>query len=188
MKEYTVCWKIFTTGMPRTYSVPALVMRSWAAWYSAMIWAFLPPIMANMVRMEITAASRQAQPIRQSKTNISTSMAINRVMVPTMSARLWASRVSVSAAAASSRPRMRPEALASNQPSGASITWATPRLRMLAAVRKAAKWVHISPPKYSTMPPKAAPKASHPYRATLWACVQFGATSIRSRAASQIQR
>ena len=65
--------------------------------------------------MEITAASRQAAPIRQSKTNIITSMAMNRVMVPTMSARLWASRVSVSAAAASSRPRMRPEALASKK-------------------------------------------------------------------------
>ncbi len=63
--------------------------------------------------MEITAASRQAAPIRQSNTNISTSMDTNRVMVPTMSARLWASSVSVSAAAASSRPRMRPEAFAS---------------------------------------------------------------------------
>ena len=31
LKEYTVCWKIFTTGMPRTYSVPALLMRSSAA-------------------------------------------------------------------------------------------------------------------------------------------------------------
>ena len=31
LKEYTVCWNIFTTGMPRTYSVPALVIRSKAA-------------------------------------------------------------------------------------------------------------------------------------------------------------
>ena len=51
--------------------------------------------------------------MRQSNTNISTSMAINNVTVPTMSARLWASSVSVSAAAASSRLRIRPEALAS---------------------------------------------------------------------------
>ena len=78
-----------------------------------MIWAFLPPIMESIDRMEITAASRQAQPIRQSKTNIITNMARNKVMVPTMSARLWASNVSVSAVAASSRPRIRPEALAS---------------------------------------------------------------------------
>ena len=187
MKDHTVCWKIFTTGMPRTYSVPALVIRSWAAWYSAISCAFLPPIMANMERMETTAASRQAQPIRQSKTNIRASMATNRVMVPTMSARLWASSVSVSAAAASSRPRMRPEALASNQPSGASITWATPRLRMLAAVRNAARWVHIRPAKYSAIPPTSVANAIQPYRVTLWAAVQSGATSIRSRAASQIQ-
>ena len=62
---------------------------------------------------EITAASRQAAPMRQSNTNISTTMATNSTIVPTMSARLCASRVSVSAAAASSRPRIRPEALAS---------------------------------------------------------------------------
>ena len=136
-----------TTGMPRTYSVPALVMRSWAAWYSAMILAFFPPIMENMAMIEITAASRQAAPIRQSKTNISTSMATNITMVPTMSARLWASSCSVSAAAASRRPRISPEALESKKPSGAFITRATPCLRMLDAVRKAAKWVHISPAK-----------------------------------------
>lgn len=48
--------------------------------------------------------SQQAgRAILQSKMNIITSMAMNNVMVPTMSARLWASRVSVSAAAASSR-------------------------------------------------------------------------------------
>ena len=29
LKEYTVCWKILTTGIPRTYSVPALAIRSW---------------------------------------------------------------------------------------------------------------------------------------------------------------
>ena len=69
--------------------------------------------MENMAMTEITAASRQAAPIRQSKTNISTSIARNMMTVPTMSAKLWASSVSVSAAAASSRPRMRPEALAS---------------------------------------------------------------------------
>ena len=66
-----------------------------------------------IAKMEITAASRQAAPMRQSNTNISTSMARNRVIVPTMSARLWASNVSVSAAAASSRLRIKPEALAS---------------------------------------------------------------------------
>ena len=137
--------------------------------------------------MEITAASRQAAPIRQSKTNISTSMDANRVMVPTMSARLWASKVSVSAAAASSRPRMRPEALESKKPRGAFITWATPCLRMLAAVRKAARWVHINPAKYKTMPATAKANASQPYCAMSCARVQSGATAIRSRATSQIQ-
>ena len=174
--------------MPRTYSVPALVMRSWAAWYSAISLAFLPPIMENMAATEITAASRQAAPIRQSKRNIITSMDTNRVMVPTMSARLWASSVSVSAAAASSRPRMRPEALVSKKPKGACIMWATPRLRMLDAVRKAARWVHMSPAKYSKMPPTANAKASQPYWVMLCARVQSGATAIRSRATSQMQR
>ncbi len=93
--------------------MPALLIRSRAAWYSDRMRAFLPPIIENMDATEITAANRQDAPIRQSKTNISTSMARKRVMVPTMSARLWASRVSVSDAAASSRPRIRPEALAS---------------------------------------------------------------------------
>ena len=143
--------------------------------------------MENMATMEITAASRQAAPIRQSKTNIITSMAMNNVMVPTMSARLWASRVSVSAAAASSRPRMRPEALESKKPSGAFITWATPCLRILDAVRKAARWVHINPTKYRMMPATAKANASQPYWATLCAFVQSGATAIRSRAASQMQ-
>ena len=112
-----------------------------------MIFAFLPPIMENMAITEITAASTQAAPIRQSNTNINTSMATKSTMVPTMSARLCASSVSVSAAAASSRPRMRPEAFASKYPSGAFIMCATPRLRMLAAVRNAARCVHISPAK-----------------------------------------
>ena len=146
-KEYTVCWKIFTTGMPRTYSVPAFVMRSWAAWYSAMIPAFFPPIMENMAITEITAARRQAAPIRQSNTSIITSIARNRTMVPTMSARLWANSVSVSAAAASRRPRIKPDALASKNPRGAFITWAMPCFRMLDAVRKAARCVHIRPAK-----------------------------------------
>ena len=30
-KEHTVCWKTFTTGIPRTYSVPALLITSCAA-------------------------------------------------------------------------------------------------------------------------------------------------------------
>ena len=143
--------------------------------------------MVNMERMEITAARRQAQPIRQSKRNISASMAKNKVIVPTISARLWAKSVSVSAAAASSRPRIRPEALASKNPRGAFSMWAAPRFRMLAAVRNAARWVHMSPAKYSAIPPTAAAKAIHPYRVTLSASVQSGATAIRSRAASQMQ-
>ena len=74
-----------------------------------------------MERIEITAAKRQAHPMRQSNTNISTNIAINKVIVPTISARLWANKVSVSAAAASKRPRINPDALASKKPSGASI-------------------------------------------------------------------
>lgn len=118
--------------------------------------------MENMDATEITAASRQAAPIRQSNTSMSTSMAANKTTVPTISARLWASSVSVSDAAPSRRLRIRPEALASKNPRGAFITWATPRLRMLAAVRKAARWVHIRPAKYRTMPPTAEASASHP--------------------------
>ena len=65
--------------------------------------------------------------------------------------------------------------------------WAAPRFRMLAAVRNAARWVHMSPAKYSAIPPTAAAKAIHPYRVTFSASVQSGATAIRSRAASQMQ-
>lgn len=108
--------KYFTTGIPLTYSVPAFVMRSWAAWYSAISLAFLPPIMENIAITEMTAAKRQAAPIRQSNRNIMTSIDKNSTIVPTMSARLCASSVSVSAAAASSRPRIRPEALESKNP------------------------------------------------------------------------
>ena len=113
LKEYTVCWNTFTTGIPRTYSVPALLITSWAAWYSAMSPAFFPPIIVAMATTDTTAASRQEAPIRQSKTNIRTSMAINMATVPTMSARLWASKVSVSEAAPSRRFRRSPEALES---------------------------------------------------------------------------
>ena len=143
-KEYTVCWNTFTTGIPRTYSVPALLIVSWAAWYSAMSAAFFPPIMVPSAPTDITAARRQAAPIRQSNTNISTSMARNMAMVPTISARLWASRVSVSEAAPSRRLRKRPDALLSKNPSGAFIRCAMPCLRILDAVRNAARCVHIS--------------------------------------------
>ena len=57
----------------------------------------------------------------------------------------------------------------------------------VAAVRKAARWVHMSPAKYSKMPPTANAKASQPYRVMPCAWVQSGATAIRSRATSQIQ-
>ena len=124
--------------------------------------AFLPPIMENIASMEITAAIRHAAPIRQSNTNINMIMLKNKVIVPTMSARLCASSVSVSAAAASSRLRIKPEAFESKKPSGALSTWAMPRLRMLDAVRNAARWVHISPAKYSNMPPTAKPNAIQP--------------------------
>lgn len=148
--------------MPRTYSVPALVIRSCAAWYSAISFAFFPPIIENMEIKEITAARRQEAPIRQSKINISTNMATNRTIVPTMSAKLWASSVSVSAAAASSRPRISPEALESKKPRGAFIICATPCLRILDAVRNAARCVHIRPAKYIMIPPTAKANASQP--------------------------
>ena len=54
---------------------------------------------SGLIRGRLDAAAADTEtllaPIRQSKTSIITSMATNRVMVPTMSARLWASRVSV---------------------------------------------------------------------------------------------
>ena len=53
--------------------------------------------------MDTTAASRQAAPMLQSKTNISVSMACTIAALPTISARLWASGVSVSEAAPSRR-------------------------------------------------------------------------------------
>ena len=109
-----------------------------------MSFAFLPPIMENMAATDTTAASRQAAPMRQSKTNISASMASTIAALPTISARLWASSVSVSEAAPSRRLRSRPEALESKKPSGVFIRWAIPCLRMLEAVRKAARCVHIS--------------------------------------------
>ena len=148
--------------MPRTYSVPALLITSWAAWYSAMSPAFLPPIIVPMAATETTAASRQAAPMRQSYTNISTSMAMNMATVPTISARLWASKVSVSEAAPSSRLRSRPEALESKKPSGAFIRCAMPALRILEAVRKAARCVHISAAKYTRIPAKEKAKAIQP--------------------------
>ena len=81
--------------------------------------------------------------MRQSNTNIKTIMAMNMAAVPTMSARLWASSVSVSPAPPSRRLRSRPEALLSKNPRGVCIRWATPCLRMFAAVRNAERWVHI---------------------------------------------
>jgi len=64
-----------------------------------MSFAFLPPIMVNIDATEMTAATRQAAPIRQSNTNMSTIMATNIVAVPTISTKLCASNVSVSAEA-----------------------------------------------------------------------------------------
>ena len=107
--------------MPRTYSVPALLITSCAAWYSCISFAFLPPIIVNIAATDTTAATRQAAPMRQSNTNINTIMAITMAALPTMSARLWASMVSVSEAAPSSRLRSRPEALESKKPSGVFI-------------------------------------------------------------------
>ena len=81
--------------------------------------------------------------MRQSKTNISTIMARNMAALPTMSARLCASSVSVSDAAPSSRFLRRPEALESKNPKGVFIRCAIPCFRILEAVRKAARCVHI---------------------------------------------
>ena len=99
--------------------------------------------MVNNAAMETTAARRQDAPIRQSKTNIRTIMEITMAVLPTISARLWASRVSVSEAAPSRRLRIRPEALASKKPRGVFIRCAMPCLRILEAVRNAARCVHI---------------------------------------------
>ena len=122
----------------------------------------MPPIMVAMAPTETTADSRHAAPMRQSYTNISTSMARNMATVPTISARLWASSVSVSDAAPSSRLRRSPEALASKKPRGAFIKWAIPALRMLLAVRNAARCVHIRAAKYTRIPAKEKAKAIHP--------------------------
>ena len=89
------------------------------------------------------AAKIHAAPMRRSNTNISTNIAINIATVPTISARLCASSVSVSAAP-SRRLRKSPDALLSKKPSGVFIRCAMPRLRILDAVRNAAKCVHIS--------------------------------------------
>ena len=83
---------------------------------------------------------------------------------------------------------MSPEALLSNQPSGVCIRCAMPCLRMLDAVRNAARCVHISAQKYTTMPLTANANAIQPYREISAACVQFGATATRSRTTSQTQR
>ena len=62
-----------------------------------------------------------------------------------------------------------------------------PCLRMFAAVRKAARCVHISAAKYTRIPATANANAIQPYRTAPAACVHSGATAIRSRATSQMQ-
>ena len=108
-----------------------------------MSFAFFPPIIVQSMAMEMTTAKRQALPIRQSKRNMRMSMAMNMEAVPTMSARLWARRVSVSEAALSSLFRKRPEPLESKKPREVFIRWAMPRFLMFDAVLKAARWVHM---------------------------------------------
>ena len=148
--------------MPRTYSVPALLITSCAAWYSCMSFAFLPPIIVNIAMTEITAARRHAAPILQSKTNMRTIMEMTIAALPTISARLCARSVSVSDAAPSRRLRISPDAFESKNPRGAFMRWAIPCLRILVAVLNAARCVHMRAAKYTAIPATAKPNDIQP--------------------------
>ena len=69
---------------------------------------------------------------------------MNMAAVPTISARLCARSVSVSADAPSRRFLIRPDALESKKPSGAFIRCSIPRLRIFEAVLNAVRCVHIN--------------------------------------------
>gem|GEM_PF-5551587 len=88
MKLYTVCWNTFTTGIPRTYSVLALLILSSADWYSAMNFLPLPDIICMMQTTEMITVAKHARPIRQSNTKSRITSETNMATVPEMSARL----------------------------------------------------------------------------------------------------
>ena len=110
LNEYTVCWNTFTTGMPRTYSVPVLFMRTSDSWYFVMKSMPRPPIIFIMHSIEMTTAARQASPRRQSNTKNMTSMPRIMATDPAVSGSLWASSPSVDAAQPSTTRRSAPDA------------------------------------------------------------------------------
>ena len=186
LKLYTVCWNTFTTGMPRTYSVPVLFMLVSAPMYCFMNSMPLPDIMDIRHAMEITTATRHDTPRRQSKANSITSMPTTMTTDPAQSGSMCASSVSVCAAQPSMMRRSSPVACVSKNPSGRRIRCSVVALRMFVAVRNAARCVHISAQKYTMMDAAAKATAAQPYVAMLVAFCQFGATSMRSRATNQM--
>ena len=73
LKENTDCPKVFTTGMPRTYSTASLDMADSALLYWRIFSAMRLPVIADMIKNPSSTGTRLKSPSRQSNTNSSTS-------------------------------------------------------------------------------------------------------------------
>ena len=130
--------------MPRTYSTADLLIRSNAALYRPMKSAPAPVVsMMVMKSIESTTGIRHATPMRQSKTNETTTKAIGVISAALISGSLCAITAWVSSTAPSMICLVSPLGWVENQPSGSSMRWPSAALRTFDVVLNALRCVHI---------------------------------------------
>ena len=94
LKENTDCPKVFTTGMPRTYSTASLDMAASALPYWRIFSAIRFPVITDMTAKPRNTGTRLSSPSRQSKAISSTSSPTGVAIAPAWSGSWWARYVS----------------------------------------------------------------------------------------------
>ena len=149
LKENTVWPNVFTTGIPRTYSTASLDISSKAFWYSSIFFFILAPVILIIIKNPSTTGTRLNKPKRQSNRNNNASKPIGVAIAPALSGSWCAKYVSVAALDSFTILRSLPLPNVSAKPRGSFTIWCIASIRILAAIRNAAKCEHISRPIYS---------------------------------------
>ena len=136
--------------------------------------------MADMQAKPRATGSRLSSPSRQSKASSSTSSPATVAMARYWSGSWWAKKVSAAPAVSAMVRRSLPLPDTWICPRGRRAMCSVRARRRLVAMRKAARWEHISPAMYSRTDSTAKPTARQP-QGTMWmAAAKSGAVSSTS--------
>ena len=138
-------------------------MESSALLYSPIFCLSVGPVIrVTITMMASRTVPRQRSPIRQSNRNISTASPSMVAYMPALSGSWCARYVSVDWVDSCTHLRTFPLPSVSRKPIGRLMICCIRVFRIFAAIRNAATWEHINPPKYTTMDAMANATAIQP--------------------------